>query len=211
VSALTPALAAAVKDPTIGATEVTRKVVDGLLDLSDDPGWLRAAAGELAVRLAWCGPMWQVARAAACPDPGTALRGLRQRLDCDTNATIDAAVAWLRQAERVVWVVPGSGLVDAVMARLPEHAGGTRVGLVGADAIGPDAVLNIAGTGQLAATVPTTVLATSIKLVPGTWFDILSGDGLETVALSAFAAVILDGQLLTPADAGRRAANSDTA
>jgi hypothetical protein len=211
VSALTPVLTAVVQDPTVGATGVTRKVVDGLLALLDDPVRLRAAAGELAVRLAWCGPMWQVACAAAEPDPGTALRGLRQRLDCDTNATVEAAVAWLRQGERVVRVVPGSGLVDAVVARLPEHAGGVPVGLVGADAIGPDAVLNVAGTGQLAGTLPTVVLATSIKLVPVSWFQVLGGEGLETVALSAFSAVILDGQLLTPADVGRRAANTGMA
>jgi hypothetical protein len=80
------------------------------------------------------------------------------------------------------------------------------VGLVGADAVGPDAVLNVVGTGRLAGMVPTVVLATSIKLVPATWFEVLGGDGLETVPLRAFEAVILDGDLLAPADAGRRAA-----
>jgi hypothetical protein len=199
------------KDATMGATAATRKVVDGLLALSGDRARLRAAAGELAVRLAWCGPMWQVADAAASPDPRAALGLLRERLERDTQATIDAAVAWLREGERSVWVVPGSGLVDAVVAKLPgPRASGATVGLAGADAIGPDAVLNIAGTGQLAGTVPTLVLATSIKLVPDSWFAVLGGHGLETVPLDAFAKVILDGELLAPADAGRRAAGIGT-
>lgn len=195
----------------MGATAATRSVVDGLLALSDDRTRLRAAAGELAVRLAWCGPMWHVANAAAAPDPDAALRILRHRLDHDTQATVDAAVAWLRQHEYNVWAVPGSALVDAVTARLPQHhAGGTTVGLAGADALGPDAVLNLVGTGQMATAVPTLILATSIKLVPGSWFAVLGGHGLETVPLNAFASVILDGQLLTPADAGRRAADIGT-
>jgi hypothetical protein len=150
--------------------------------------------------------MWQVARAAASTDPDAALRLLRQCLDRGTRATIDAAVRWVEQGDRGVLVVPGSGLVDAVVARVPVPAGGAMVGLVGADAVGPDAVLNVVGTGRLAGMVPTVVLATSIKLVPPTWFEVLGGDGLETVPLSAFEAVILDGDLLAPADAGRRAA-----
>jgi hypothetical protein len=206
VSALTPALAAAVKDGTAGATEVTRRVVDGLLALVGDRVRLRAAAGELAVRLAWCGPMWQVARAAASADPGAALCALRRCLDRGTDATIDAAVRWVEQADRVVWVVPGSGLVDAVVARVPVRGGGSTVGLVGVDAIGPEAVLNVAGTAHLAGIVPTVVLATSVKLVPPAWFEVLGGEGLETVPLSAFEAVILDGDRITPAEAGRRAA-----
>lgn len=205
VSALTPDLAAVVADSTVGATGVTRMVVDGLLALSDDRARLHAAAGELVTRLAWCGPMWQVAHAATASDPGAALRGLRQRLDLDTRATVDAAVAWLRQGDRTVRVVPGSGLVEAVVARLPERTGGATVGLVGADAIGPDAVLNSVGTGELAASAPTVVVSTSVKLVPAQRFATVGGAGLETVPLRAFAAVILDGELLTPAQAGRRA------
>lgn len=205
VSALTPDLAAVVEDSTLGATGVTRMVVDGLLALSDDRTRLRAAAGELVTRLAWCGSMWVVARAATAADPAAALRGLRQRLDLDTRATVDAAVAWLREGDRTVRVVPGSGLVEAVVERLPVRAGGPTVGLVGADAIGPDAVLNSVGTRELAATVPTVVVSTSVKLVPGDRFAVVGGPGLETVPLHAFTAVILDGELLTPAQAGRRA------
>jgi hypothetical protein len=195
-------------DATLGATTVTRRVIDGLLALSADRSRLRAAAGELAVRLRWCGPMWHVARAAASADPGVELRALRQRLDRDTQATIDAAVAWLRNGHRQPWVVPGSTLVDEVMARLPGHAGGATVGLAGADAIGPTAVLNTAGTGQLAGTAPTVVLATSVKVVPGTWFAMLGGPGLEAVPLDAFTAVLLDGELLTPAEAAGRATDT---
>ena len=83
---------------------------------------------------------------------------------------------------------------------------GAGAGLVGADAIGPSALLNAAGTGALAAAVPTLVVTTSLKLVPAAAFERLAAPGFEAVPLSALAAVTLGGELLEPAEAGRRAA-----
>jgi hypothetical protein len=80
------------------------------------------------------------------------------------------------------------------------------VGLVGADAIGPEAFLNADGTGELAARVPTLVVATAVKLVPGAVFERLGGPGFEVVPLAAVAALVVGPEVLSPADAGRRAA-----
>jgi translation initiation factor 2B subunit (eIF-2B alpha/beta/delta family) len=78
--------------------------------------------------------------------------------------------------------------------------------LAGADAVGPDAVLNIAGTADLARAHPTIIVATSVKLVPRAVFATLGAPGFEAVELNLFEAVVLDGEVLTPAQAGRRAA-----
>jgi hypothetical protein len=83
--------------------------------------------------------------------------------------------------------------------------GAPVVGLVGADAIGPGAVLNAAGTGELAARLPTLVVATAIKLVPAEVFGRLGGPGFETVPLETVTAVVVGAEVLSPAEAGRRA------
>jgi hypothetical protein len=79
------------------------------------------------------------------------------------------------------------------------------VGLVGADAIGPEAFLNADGTGELAARLPTLVVATAVKLVPATVFERLGGPGFEVVPLAAVASVVVGPEVLSPAEAGRRA------
>jgi hypothetical protein len=83
---------------------------------------------------------------------------------------------------------------------------GPVVGLVGADAIGPEALLNAAGTGELAARLPTLVVATAIKLLPAEAFARLAGPGFQAVPLGAVAAVVVGSEVLAPAQAGRRAA-----
>jgi len=205
-SVLTPCLVAAARDGTSGATGVVRRVVDGLLAIGDDPARLRAAVALLRERLPWCGPMWQVARAAEGPDPLVALRSLRQRLDLDATASVATVVRLLTERGGAVRAAAGSALVAAVLSGLPPLPGPAVVGLAGADAVGPAAVLNVAGTGELARTVPTIIVATSVKLVPQRVFAALGGCGFETVQLGLFAGVVLDGALLTPAEAGRRAA-----
>jgi hypothetical protein len=80
------------------------------------------------------------------------------------------------------------------------------VGLVGADAVGPGAVLNAVGTRELAGRVPTLVVATAVKLVPGEVFDRLAGPGFEAVPLGTLAAVVVGAEVLSPGEAGRRAA-----
>jgi hypothetical protein len=108
-----------------------------------------------------------------------------------------------------VATVSHSSLVDRVLARL--GAGGAEagappvVGLVGADAIGPEAFLNAAGTGELAARLPTLVVATAIKLLPAGAFARLAGPGFEAVPLRAVAAVVVGPEILSPAQAGRLA------
>ena len=79
------------------------------------------------------------------------------------------------------------------------------VGVVGADAVGPRAILNAVGSRELAAWLPTLVVATAIKLVPGEVFDRLAGPGFEVVPLEELAAVAVGGEVLSPAEAGRRA------
>jgi hypothetical protein len=80
------------------------------------------------------------------------------------------------------------------------------VAVVGADAIGPAALLNAAGTGELAGRLPTLVVATAVKLVPAEVFAGLGGPGFEAVPLEAVTAVVLGPEVLSPAEAGRRAA-----
>jgi uncharacterized protein (DUF736 family) len=79
------------------------------------------------------------------------------------------------------------------------------VGVVGADAIGPEALLNADGTRELAGRLPTLVVATAVKLVPAAVFGRLGGPGFEVVPLEALAAVVVGSELLSPAQAGHRA------
>jgi hypothetical protein len=90
--------------------------------------------------------------------------------------------------------VEGAGLSTAPVA-----------GVVGADAIGPTALLNADGTRELAGRVPTLVVATAVKLVPAAVFGRLGGPGFEVVPLEALAAVVVGSELLSPAQAGHRA------
>jgi hypothetical protein len=78
--------------------------------------------------------------------------------------------------------------------------------VVGADAIGPGALLNAVGTRGLADQLSTLVVATAVKLVPAEVFELLGGTGFEVVPLAAVAAVVVGDEVLSPAEAGRRAA-----
>jgi hypothetical protein len=204
---LTSHLEAAVDDRTSGATGVVRQVIDGLLAIADDHGRLRATADLLAIRLPWCAPMWHVVRAAYATSPALALRSLREQLDFDVERSVAVAVKLLVERGGSVRTAPGSDLVSAAIEALPEPVRpGTVTGLVGADAVGPTMVLNIVGTRELACAAPTIIVATSLKLVPDEAFRRLGGPAFEQVDLHLFDAVVLDGEVLTPAEAGRRAA-----
>jgi hypothetical protein len=204
---LTSRLTAAVDDDTSGATEVVRQVIDGLLELAADQDRLRATADLLTTRLPWCAPMWHVVRAAHATSPALALRSLRDRVDFDADRSVATAVKLVAERDRAVRAAPGSGLVGAVLAALEEPAGaGGVIGLAGADALGPTAMLNIAGTRDLAGAMPTIIVATSLKLVPQEAFQRVGAPGFERVELGLFEAVVLDGEVLTPAEAGLRAA-----
>jgi len=58
---------------------------------------------------------------------------------------------------------------------------------------------------ELAARLPTLVVATAIKLVPAEAFAALAGPGFEAVPLDAVTAVVIGDQVVSPAEAGRRA------
>jgi hypothetical protein len=202
-----------------GATEVAARALDGLLEVAGEPGRLEAAVAALLAGQPAMAPIWHLARAARGPDPGAALARLRASLDADAGAAVEAAAGWLRPrvaggGRGAVATVSHSSLVDRVLARLGEGAvagpagaaAGPVVGLVGADAIGPEALLNAAGTGELAARLPTLVVATAIKLLPAEAFARLAGPGFEAVPLGAVAAVVVGPEVLAPAQAGRRAA-----
>jgi hypothetical protein len=214
---LPAAIRAAAGDRRGGATEVAARALDGLLEVAGDPRRLEAAVAALLAGQPAMAPVWHLARAARGPDPGAALAGLRARLDADADAAVDAAAGWLRRrlaggGRGAVATVSHSSLVDRVLARLAPGAAGAAgavqpvVGLVGADAIGPAAFLNAAGTGELATWLPTLVVATAIKLLPAEAFARLAGPGFEAVPLPAVAAVVVGPEVLSPAEAGRLAA-----
>jgi len=204
---LPAAVLAAASDREGGASEVAAMAVEGLLELAGDRARLDAAVAVLLAGQPAMAPMWHLARAAGAPDPAAALRGLRRLLESEADAAVAVAAGWLAHRPGPVRTVSHSSLVDRVLARLgaPVEAG-AGAGLVGADAIGPSALLNAAGTGALAAAVPTLVVTTSLKLVPAAAFERLAAPGFEAVPLSALAAVTLGGELVEPAEAGSRAA-----
>jgi hypothetical protein len=211
---LPPAVREAAADRRGGATEVAAAALDGLLEIAGDRRRLEAAVAALLAGQPAMAPIWHLARAARGPDPAAALARLRTSLDADADAAVEAAAGWLRRrlagrGRGAVATVSHSSLVDRVLARL--GAGGAEagappvVGLVGADAIGPEAFLNAAGTGELAARLPTLVVATAIKLLPAGAFARLAGPGFEAVPLRAVAAVVVGPEVLSPAQAGRLA------
>jgi hypothetical protein len=230
---LPAAVREAAADRRGGATEVAARALDGLLEVAGDPRRLEAAVAALVAGQPAMAPVWHLARAARGPDPHAALAGLRARLAADADAAVEAAAAWLHPrlaggGRAAVATVSHSSLVDRVLARLdPGSGGGARpgpggpgearpgpggaarpmVGLVGADAVGPEAFLNAAGTGELAARLPTLVVATAIKLLPAEAFARLAGPDFEAVPLRAVAAVVVGPAVLSPAAAGRLAAS----
>lgn len=227
---LPAAVREAAADRRGGATEVAARALDGLLEVAGDPRRLEAAVAALLAGQPAMAPVWHLARAARGPGPHAALAGLRARLGADADAAVDAAAAWLRPrlaggGRGAVATVSHSSLVDRVLARLAPGAAGSPgatgatgaagaagaaqpvVGLVGADAVGPEAFLNAAGTGELAARLPTLVVATAIKLLPSEAFARLAGPGFEAVPLRAVAAVVVGPAVLSPAEAGRLAAS----
>jgi hypothetical protein len=186
---LSPVLTRAVQDRTSGATGVARQVIDGLLEVVGDRELLHVLAEVLPGLLPGYASMWHIARAARAEQPEPALRRIREQLDIDVERSVAVATK----------------LIKAVVAALPKTDGGPVTGLAGADAISPTTVLNIRGTLELAKTLPTIVVTTSLKLVPEDVFGRLGSPLFETIPLHLFAAVVLDGEVLTPAEAGLRA------
>jgi hypothetical protein len=207
---LPAAVLAAAGDRRGGAAEVAATALDGLLEVVGDAPLLEEAVAALLAGQPAMAPVWHLARAARGPDPAAALADLRRHLTTDADAAVAAATAWLRRRladhPGAVATVSHSSLVDRVLARLGPTRGDPVVGVVGADAIGPNGLLNAVGTRALAERVPTLVVATAIKLVPGEVFERLAGPGFEAVPLDVVTAVVVGSEVLAPAEAGRRAA-----
>jgi len=208
VTTLSPVLTRAVQDRTSGATGVARQVLDGLLELVEDRLLLHELAEVLPGMLPGYASMWHIARAARAADPAGSLRAIRARLDEDVTRSVAVATAFIGEQGGAVRTAPSSALVKAVVAALGAAAtvGPVHHGLAGADAISPTRVLNIKGTLDLARTLPTVVVTTSLKLVPEDVFERLGSPLFERIPLELFRAVVLDGEIITPAEAGRRAA-----
>jgi hypothetical protein len=211
-SRLPAAVLAAASDRRGGAMEVAATALDGLLAVAADPLLLEEAVSVLLAGQPAMAPIWHLARAARSPDPPSALAALRRHLHTDAGAAVDAATTWLldhlSDHPGAVATVSHSSLVNRVLAQLGPgqvRGPGAVAGVVGADAIGPGALLNAVGTRELAARLPTLVVATGVKLVPGEVFGRLGGAGFEVVPLEALAAVVVGGEVLSPAEAGRRA------
>ena len=199
---------AAARDREHGASEVARQAIAGLLAVAGDQALLEEGARLLASGQPAMAPVWHVVRAARAPDPAAALTALGRRLDEEAAQAAVTAAAWVRERGGQARTVSVSSLVRATLERLGPAAlaPGAPAGLVGADAISPQYLVNAEGTRDLAGTVPTLVVATSLALVPQAVADRLGGPGFERVPLEALAAVALGPDLLTPAEAGRRAA-----
>ena len=212
---LPAAVLAAANDREGGAMEVAATALDGLLEVATDPDLLESAVAALVAGQPAMAPVWHLARAARSPDPPSALAALRRRLDTDADAAVTTATAWLREHlaanPGALATVSHSSLVDRVLAALglpgspPTGSTAPGAGVVGADAIGPERLLNAGGTRELAGRVPTLVVATAVKLVPAEVFGLLGGAGFEVVPLEAVAGVVVGLEVLSPAEAGRRA------
>ena len=212
---LPAAVLAAANDREGGAMEVAATALDGLLEVATDPDLLESAVAALVAGQPAMAPVWHLARAARSPDPPSALAALRRRLDTDADAAVTTATAWLREHlaanPGALATVSHSSLVDRVLAALglpgspPTGSTAPEAGVVGADAIGPEGLLNAVGTRELVGRVPTLVVATAVKLVPAEVFGLLGGAGFEVVPLEAVAAVVVGPEVLSPAEAGRRA------
>jgi hypothetical protein len=162
---------------------------------------------------------WLLDRVAGNPGPvatvshSSLVDRVLARVAADPRGNPETRAPFIRTRRRRVprWgSVAEAGNEGAELSTAPTDPAGPAyaapvLGLVGADAVGPGAILNAVGTRELAAGLPTLVVATAIKLVPGEVFDRLAGPGFETVPLDQLAAVVVGGELLSPAEAGRRA------
>lgn len=205
---LPTSLREAVTVTTAGATGVARLVIQGLLELVDDPAAAADATEFLTARLPGYAPMWHIANAVRSDAPAEALLRIRADLDHAVDNTVKAAVAWVCERGGPVTSAPSSSIVGQVLAQLPSsvRTGEPLIALAGADAIGPTTVLNIRGTRELAHRLPTLVVTTALKLVPQPVFARLGAPVFEHIPLDSFVGVVLDGDILSPGEVGRRAA-----
>jgi hypothetical protein len=210
---LPAAVLAAAGDRRGGALEVAATAAGGLLEVAGDPRLLEEAVAVLLAGQPAMAPIWHLASAARAPDPRSALADLRHQLASDAGAAVTTATTWLLDrlatTPGTVATVSHSSLVTRVLthpALTHQAPAAPSVAVVGADAIGPGALLNAVGTLELASRLPTLVVATAVKLVPADVFERLGGPGFEVVSLERTLAVVLGPEVLSPAEVGRRAA-----
>ncbi|WP_422774254.1 hypothetical protein ACN28C_16115 [Plantactinospora sp. WMMC1484] len=207
-ASLPTSLREAVTVTTAGATGVARLVIEGLLELIDDPAAAADATEFLTAELPGYAPMWHIANAVRSDEPAESLRRIRAELDHAVEKTVKAAVGWVGEHGGPVTCAPSSSIVKQILAQLPEsmRTGEPVVALAGADAIGPGTVLNIRGTRELAERLPTLIVTTALKLVPEPVFARLGAPVFEHIPLDSFVGVVLDGEILSPGEVRRRAA-----
>ena len=161
-------------------------------------------------------PIWHLARAARSPDPPSALAALRRRLDTDADAAVTAATAWLRDHlaanPGTVATVSHSSLVDRVLAALGLHRGPRRPGPQprgwgwwGRTRSGRRGCSTPSGPGSWWGGCRRWWWRRRSSWSPAEVFGRLGGPGFEVVPLEAVAAVVVGPEVLSPAEAGRRA------
>lgn len=193
----------------VGCTGVTLNAVTLLEELTDRPELLTQCVRFLRRELNGYASLWHLERALDGGDPRSELPAFGERLTRSVDASVATACTLL--GGRVAGgfaVAPSSGITRRVLAALrtaPQNRAG-RTGLCGADAVGPTEILNIVGTDDLARRLPTVIVTTPDRLVPADVFDSLGSPLFERIPLEQFEAVVVGGEVLTPAEAGARAA-----
>jgi hypothetical protein len=194
----------------VGCTGVTLRAISELEEIADHPELVTQCVRYLRRELAGYASLWHLERALAVGDAATELPRFAAHLERSAAAAVDTAYALLAGRSGGFVTAPSSGLTRRLLARLgvPEMpaSGAVRTGLAGADAVGPGEILNIVGTRDLAARLPTVVVTTPDRLVPGGVFETLGSPLFERIPLSSFEAVVVGDEVLTPAEAGARAA-----
>ncbi|WP_073251096.1 hypothetical protein [Cryptosporangium aurantiacum] len=154
--------------------------------------------------------LWHLERLLETGDPRIELPRFAARLERDAQAAVDTAYRLLAGRDGGFVSAPSSGTTRRLLARLggapenrPEAA---ATGLAGADAVGPTEILNIVGTRDLAERLPTVVVTTPDRIVPQDVFETLGSPLFERIPLTQFEAVVVAGEVLTPAEVGARAA-----
>ena len=193
----------------VGCTGVTLRAISLLEEFADQPDLLAECMRFLRRELSGYASLWHLERALETGDARAELRAFADRLTREVDAGVDTAAALLAGRSGAFVTAPSSGITKRVLARLGRTADSVEdagTGLCGADAIGRDEILNIVGTRDLARRLPSVVVTTSDRFVPPDVFAGLGSPLFERIPLSSFEAVIVGNEVLTPAEAGARAA-----
>ncbi|TQS44817.1 hypothetical protein [Cryptosporangium phraense] len=158
--------------------------------------------------------LWHLERLLRSGDPRVELARFAAQLERDASAAVETAYELLSGRTGGFLAAPSSGITKRLLARVgaAEIASSAavspdgRTGLSGADAVGPGEILNIVGTRELAERLPTVIVTTPDRLVPPDVFATLGSPLFERIPLDRFEAVVVGGEVLTPQEAGRRAA-----